>query len=420
MLALGVDFGTSGARALLLGAADQVYWQQAIVFPAQVQEWPWVWQQGLITLLEAIPPDLKPRLGAIALDGTSGTVLLCDAQGSPQAPPRLYSESFPDGFSLLGSLVPPNSAARSSSSSLSKLLSWRQQFGWRTPPSGWQLLHQADWLAAQLHGRWGISDWHNALKLGYDPAALAYPTALRTDPTLAPLLPTPLSPGQVIGSLMPSVAERFGLPSTCQVCAGTTDSIAAFLASGATAVGEAVTSLGSTLVLKLLSQQRVDDSRYGIYSHRLGDRWLVGGASNAGGAVLKQFFQAEDLVTLSRAIDPSQPTGLDYYPLPGRGERFPIHDPNLEPRLRPRPTDPVQFLQGLLEGLSRIEAEGYRRLQQLGASPLQQVWTAGGGAQNLAWQQLRAQALGVPVAIAPQTEAAYGVARLVLQASRTE
>ena len=54
------------------------------------------------------------------------------------------------------------------------------------------------------------------------------------------------------------------------LCAGTTDSIAAFLASGASGVGDAVTSLGSTLAIKLLSERPVDDSRYGVYSHRLG------------------------------------------------------------------------------------------------------------------------------------------------------
>lgn len=38
-----------------------------------------------------------------------------------------------------------------------------------------RLEHQADWLAAQLHGRRGATDWHNALKLGFDPQAGAYP-----------------------------------------------------------------------------------------------------------------------------------------------------------------------------------------------------------------------------------------------------
>jgi D-ribulokinase len=45
--------------------------------------------------------------------------------------------------------------------------------------------------------------------------------------------------------------------------------------------------VASSLVIKLLSLVRVDDTRYGVYSHRLDDNWLVGGASNTGGAVLR-------------------------------------------------------------------------------------------------------------------------------------
>lgn len=54
------------------------------------------------------------------------------------------------------------------------------------------------------------------------------------------------------------------------------DSIAAFLAAGVSAPGEAVSSLGSTLAIKLVSETRQDDAAFGIYSHRLGDAWLVG------------------------------------------------------------------------------------------------------------------------------------------------
>jgi sugar (pentulose or hexulose) kinase len=106
-----------------------------------------------------------------------------------------------------------------------------------------------------------------------------------------------------------------GLRRDCLVCAGTTDSIAAFLASGASTPGVAVTSLGSTLVLKLLSRTRIEDSRFGIYSHRLGDLWLTGGASNTGGAVLRQFFTDEQIKHLSCQIEPSTESSLNYYPL---------------------------------------------------------------------------------------------------------
>ena len=59
-------------------------------------------------------------------------------------------------------------------------------------------------------------------------------------------------------------------------CAWSADSVAAFVAAGVQRPGEAVTSLGSTLAVKLLSGARVDDAATGVYSHRLGDTWLVG------------------------------------------------------------------------------------------------------------------------------------------------
>ena len=58
------------------------------------------------------------------------------------------------------------------------------------------------------------------------------------------------------------------------------DSVAAFMAARVTQSGQAVTSLGSSLAVKLLSDQRVDDSAYGVYSHRLGKQWLVGEPSS--------------------------------------------------------------------------------------------------------------------------------------------
>ena len=44
-----------------------------------------------------------------------------------------------------------------------------------------------------------------------------------------------------------------------------------------------------------------------------------------------------------------------------------------------------------------------------------QVITAGGGAANDVWTQIRAQRLGVPVRASEHTEAAYGAALLALQ-----
>ena len=58
------------------------------------------------------------------------------------------------------------------------------------------------------------------------------------------------------------------------------------------------------------------------------------------------------------------------------------------------------------------EARGYQLLQQLGANSLTKVYTAGGGAKNDTWTQIRQRHLSVPVVVSVNTEAAYGSALL--------
>ena len=412
----GVDFGTSGARLTVIDAAQRVQAEQRVAYGATPPtRWDEVWLTALADLLQGLAPAIRDGLGAIAIDGTSATVLLCDGAGQPLTAPLLYHDDCGRAeVAPLAAIAPAGSPVLSATSSLVKLRWWQATLPTATFHQARYLMHQADWLAYQLHGIPGRSDYHNALKLGYDVGTLAYPDWL-LDLGLTALLPAVTAPGSPWGAVSAEAAARYGLPPDCRVVAGTTDSIAAFLASGARSPGEAVTSLGSTLVIKLLSKNRVDDSRYGIYSHRYGDLWLVGGASNTGGAVLKQFFTDAALRTLSQQIPGDRPSGLDYYPLPQPGERFPVNDPTLPPRLTPRPPEPARFLHGLLEGMARIEAQGYDRLAQLGATPLCRVLTAGGGAQNAVWTTIRQRYLPVAIAPAAATEASLGTALLALR-----
>lgn len=409
---VGIDFGTSGARAIAINVHHQIQAQASFRFEDEIQDLTTTWQTALFSLLEQLPVEIRQQLKAIAINGTSSTVLICDAQGIPLDQPLLYNDARGRVvMDQVKAIAPPNHTVISATSSLAKLLWWSTCTEVMCVSSEAYFLHQADWLAILLHGQVGVSDYHNALKLGYDVGELRYPDWTQELPASFKL-PQVVTPGTPIGTVKGELVRQFHLPADCLVCAGTTDSIAAFLASGVQFPGEAVTSLGSTLVLKLLSETRVDDARYGIYSHRLGNLWLVGGASNTGGAVLKQFFTDAELKHLSEQIQPAQDSPLDYYPLLTPGERFPINDPQLQPRLDPRPNDPVEFLHGLLEGIARIEARGYRLLQELGVTPLSQVYTAGGGAKNAVWNEMRSRHLQVPVLPSAQTEAAYGTALL--------
>ena len=261
-------------------------------------------------------------------------------------------------------------------------------------------------------------DIAEALKIGYDPVLRSWPGWLRDLGIRFALLPEVVEPGTSVGTIDPALAARFGLPADAVVAAGTTDGCAAFLATGAEKVGEAVTSLGSTLTLKQLCDQPIFSQEHGVYSHRLGARWLVGSASNSGGAALARHFSPDALAALSARINPVMESGLDYYPLPGHGERFPSADPYLPPRETPRPADDARFLHGLLEGIARIEALGYRRLAELGGPPLVSIRTVGVGARNAAWTAIRSRALGVELLPAKSEEAAVGAAKLARAAAR--
>ena len=406
---LGLDFGSSGARACVIDPERSVVWEQRIAYPDPERQAPDDWRGALHILLCSLPKPVAARLHGLAIAGTSATVLLCDAALEPCSPALLYSDSRAlQQAGRLGSIAPAGNPACAPTSGLAKLL-WLGQHA--NIQHAAHFLHQADWLSALLSGQPGYSDYHNALKTGYDVENLRWPDWVMALPE-AHLLPQVLAPGQPIGPIQPGIAGHFGIAPECTVHAGTTDSTAAFIAAEVRDTGTGVTSLGTTLVIKQLSTRRIEAPEYGVYSHRYGDLWLAGGASNAGAGVLRLYFDDARLAELSAQIDPLQPSPLDYYPLGKAGERFPVNDAQLAPRLEPRPASDAEFLHGLLQGLARIEAAGYARLAELGAPRLERVVSSGGGAHNRVWGRIRESLLGVPVGTAVHGEAAYGCALL--------
>ncbi len=413
---VGLDLGSTGCRAVAINQASEIVAQSEAPIPAatrkdnQFTQDPTRWWKAVTDCLEGILSQIDPRaVRALAVDGTSGTMLLADERGSPVTPAIMYNDQRAvEQAKRIASVAGPDSGALGATSTLAKLL-WLQDR--KLDARAAFLLHQADWVSGRLSGQFGHSDYNNCLKLGFDAIKMEWP-AWVSALAKTELLPKVHAPGEVLGKVSGETAKTFGFDPDTEVIAGTTDGVAAFLAAGASAPGHAVTSLGSTLVLKLLSDKPVFSPPHGVYSHRLGRYWLAGGASNSGGAVLLQYFKVEQMREMTPLLDPENLTGLDYYPLPDVGERFPINDPHMSPRLEPLPPDSVTFFQGMLEGIAQIEAEGYRLLTSLGAPKLAEVRTTGGGAQNPAWTRIRERILGVRVVPARSGAAAYGAALL--------
>ena len=405
---LGLDLGSSGARALLIDAQGEVAGgaKSALSEHGPNPRDPLTWLAAATAAVRGAMEGIEPaRVRALSVDGTSGTVLAIDAQGRPLGEALMYNDAAaPAGVMAIAESAPDGSAAHGATSGLAKAMQLRA-----LRPN--RILHQADWIASRFSGRY-LTDANNALKSGYDPVAGRWPDWIGELGFNLGLLPEVLAPGQIAGQVTRDAAQTFGLAAGTRVVAGTTDGCASFLATGASEPGDAVTALGTTLTLKLLCERPIFAPAYGIYSHKLLGIWLAGGASNTGGGALLAHFSADAMEALTPSLDPDHPTGLDYYPLTRPGERFPIADPDFPPRLTPRPDDPAKFLQGLFEGVAAVEAQGYARLAELGAPRLRSVRTVGGGAKNSAWTRIRARVLAAPMLAPLSDEAAYGAALL--------
>ncbi|MEM7721266.1 MAG: FGGY-family carbohydrate kinase [Pseudomonadota bacterium] len=415
-LSLGLDLGTSGLRSAVVDADGRVLSQARADYPGDASRDAEVWWAGAVSCLQAQVTAMRDAgldplaIKHVAVDGTSGSLVLVDADLRPVTRALMYSDGgFAAEASRIAEHAPDPHITRGPSSALARLLRLQAE---AEPGAARYLLHQADFIAAQLASIGGVSDHNNALKMGFDPDVEDWPSWFDAAGVDVGLLPSVQPAGSQIAFLRSQLAAELGLSPQVVVHAGTTDSIAAFLASAPMQLGAAVTSLGTTLAIKILSAERVDAPEIGLYSHRLGPFWLVGGASNTGGGVLRQFFTPEEIAALSKRIDPKTPSAFDYYPLPKPGERFPINDPELAPRLSPRPKDDALFLGGLLEGIARIEAQCYAAVRDRGGPDPTEIFTAGGGAQNRVFTAIRERVLGRSISVAGSSEAAIGAARL--------
>ena len=422
-LFLGLDLGTSGIRTSVINENGKLISGAQILINEPIKKglrktqdpltW-WSLVKDLIKLqsekLESINNNPKDIL-SISIDGTSGTILLVDKNLTPMTDAEMYSSSgFNKQSKLIKKYCPINHITSNNSSSLAKLLFLKED----NQNNDFQVLHQADWIASKLRAGGFYSDDNNSLKLGFDLSTNSWPSWITDSLVDKATLPEVFRPGEITGNLNSEIAKELNLSDKCLIISGTTDSIASFLAHEVKEEGEAVTSLGSTLAIKLFSKKPIYNSKYGIYSHRILDKWLVGGASNTGGQVLRKFFTDSQLKDLEKEIDLSTKSELSYYPLIEPGERFPIYDPELKPNLSPRPKDNAKFLYGILEGISVIEKRCFSLLESLGSSKLNKVYTSGGGAESEVWRFIREQNLCVPVTNSPNKSASIGSANLAL------
>ena len=281
-----------------------------------------------------------------------------------------------------------------------------------------RLLHQSDWLNAQLAGRFLAADSSNALKTGYDLLRGCWPAALMDALGVPPaLLPEVVRPGTLIGEVSTDAARETGLQAGTLMYAGMTDGCASQLASGATGVGDWNTVIGTTLVVKGVTQELLHDPLRAVYSHRsINGLWLPGGASSTGAGAIAAEFSPAELAGFDQAPEAALPAKAVVYPLVGRGERFPFTAPDAQGFTLGQTRSADERYRALLQGIARWERLSFAALRAMGAPLAGRFTISGGSTRSPLLNAMRADVMERELIVPAVTEGAFGRAVLVAAA----
>lgn len=428
---IGIDLGTQSVRVLAVDGSGAVAGAGEHPLtsrrngPRHEQDPEQWWTALRVACGQALQGLPAGAVRGVAVDATSGTVLLADPQGRPLTAALMYDDT------RAGDLVEQVNQA---GAPLWDALGYqRMQPAWALPKLLWllrehpdlrgsaRLTHQTDLVNRRLVGHDVPTDLASALKTGADLVREDWPTeVMDTLDVPSGTLPPLVRSGTLLGTVCQAAAAATGLPQGTPVLAGTTDGCAAQLGSGALSPGSWNSVLGTTLVLKGMTEQLLHDPSGAVYCHRSPDgRWLPGGASSTGAGALSRDFGGRDLADLdSRAAD-HEPAAALAYPLVSDGERFPFVARDARPFLLDAGAGETDRYAAMLQGVAFVERLCFDHLDRLGAATGGQLVLTGGATRSRYWCQLRADVLGRTITLVRSPEPALGAAVLASSDGRS-
>ena len=431
MLYMGIDVGTQGVRCVVADETGNLAAAQSQPFerlniadtPGWYEQAPGDWQAAAEAAILGCVSQLKSsghapeEIRAISIDGTSGTIVPLDRENRPLTNGIMYNDPRASAQAA---------RVRGAMGDAEKKLGYRFGASFSLPRILWVrdnlpevyentrvFAHQADYVAGLLCGEYAVSDYSNALKTGYDLIDGRWPEAIGSALGLdIHKLPRIARPGEPVARVSKAAAKRLGLSEQTLVTGGSTDGYASALAAGAVKTGSWASIIGTTFVLKGVTEDLVIDPTGSSYSHRLpSGEWLLGGAGNIGGRTLNACAEGRSFDELNAASEALIPTGVRCYPLPGKGERFPFVDPECRPfyvgdifggRLYP----------AVMEGVGFAERLAFDRMRALNCPVGDAICAAGGACKSDLWLRIRASILNRQLKVPRVVDAAMGSALL--------
>jgi xylulokinase len=442
MPVLGIDVGTTGSRALLLGedgrllgsaTADHAPFRspQAAWAEQDPDDWWRASQEAVRSLLART--GVAPRtISAVGLTGQMHGAVLLDEGGRVLRPAIIWCDQRTEeecrwlertiGTARLLELT-ANPAL--TNFTLTKLLWVRTH-----EPAIWSrvrhVLLPKDYVRYRLTGEFAIDVADASGTLLLDVVGRRWSREMLEAVGIdAGVLPALFESPEVCARVSDQGAAATGLPAGTPVVAGAGDQAAGAVGMGITRPGTVSATLGTSGVVFAATDRPFLDpgGRLHTFCHAIPDRWHVMGVTQAAGLSLRwlrdQFGLAaggddsyEAMVTEASAVPPGA-EGVLWAPYL-MGERTPHLDPNVRAALLGLAASHTRahVVRAVLEGVAFSLRDSFTIFSELGL-PVEKVRLGGGGARSAVWRQIQADVYGRSVETVETEEGAvYGAALL--------
>ena len=438
---LGIDLGTGSVKALLLSSEGSVIAQASAPYevrsprPGYAETLPSAWWAATLRVVREACAGYAAEVAAVGLSGQMHGVVLLSGAGTPLRPAVLwadtraapvldrYRERAGDDLAKLKNPVTAGMAGPT-------LFYLRETKPEALGGVRWAL-QPKDGLRYRLTGEVASEASDASGTLLFDVAGGGWLDGLMVRLGLEPAwLPPLTTSGAVAGALTREAAEGLGLRAGTPVVAGGADTACAAFGSGLTRAGAAQLTVGTGAQIILVQTEPDDASARGVHLYRTIDYrttetqtietqgapfYALAAVQNAGLALewARRSLNLSWAELYREAFSVPSSSGVTFLPYL-TGERTPHLDAQVRgvwAGLALHHT-PAELARSAFEGVAFALRDGLDALLA-GAAPLEQLFLAGGGTLEPAWQQLLADALESPLYLSDASSAsAVGAARL--------
>jgi xylulokinase len=409
---LGLDLGTSSAKAVVLDAGGRLLSQASAGYPVTstadgyAETAPALWWTAVTACAREAVRAAGARPSAIGLSGQMHGLVMAAADGAALRPAMLWADSRATGCLRAYRHLSPGALTRLANplapGMTGPMLKWIAENEPRTYREARWALQPKDWLRTRLTGAVHAEPSDASATLLYDIMGdrwdLAVVSALGLDARLlAPLL---ASAGAVAGQLPAEAGTELGLPAGIPVAAGAGDTAAAALGSG---IGpddiQLTVGTGAQVIRPLTAPVSRADAGINLYRSATPGGWYQMGATISAGLSLnwvREVMNATWEELYASAGQPARAHDPIFVPHLS-GERTPYSDPSLRGAWTGLSLagDRTSLLRCSLEGAAFSIRDALDAL--LGDHRPPRLRLAGGGTLAAGWRQLLADVLGVPL-----------------------